>query len=85
MLISPCPTDIVLSSVNDHPHHLNMSNVLSSTKLPPSSKASAFQKSWAQRYKEQLLEHKKEWLNMDTKKEEDAVIEATLMAIEGPQ
>jgi hypothetical protein len=39
------------------------------------------QKSWARRYKEQLLEHKDEWLNMNEKKEEDAVIEATLTAI----
>ena len=59
------------------------SNIASSSKVPASSnKASASKKSWARKYKEQLLEHKAEWLNTNEKAEEDAVIEATLTAIQ---
>ena len=77
----------------DHPHCSNMSNVPSSSKLPASNVASsskvpassnrvsASKKSWARKYKEQLLEHKAEWLNTNEKTEEDAVIEATLTDI----
>jgi hypothetical protein len=69
-----------LQHTTDHPHCLNMSNVASSSKLAPPSKAATSQKSWARKYKEHLLEHKAEWLNTN-EKEEDAVIEATLTAI----
>jgi len=54
----------------------------SSSKLPSPSKPSAAQKSWARKYKEQLVEHKQEWLNTNEKDEEDAVVAATIAAIE---
>jgi phage repressor protein C with HTH and peptisase S24 domain len=53
----------------------------SSSKLPASSKPS-LQKSWARKYKEQLVEQKQEWLKTNEKEEEDAVVAATITAIE---
>ena len=47
-----------------------------------SKAAGSQQKSWAHRYKQQLVDQKEQWLNTGENNEEDAVISATLAAID---
>ena len=47
-----------------------------------SKAAGSQQKSWARRYKQQLVDQKEQWLNTGKNNEEDAVISATLAAID---
>ena len=55
----------------------------SSSKAGSSSKAAGSQqKSWARRYKQQLVDQKQQWLNTVEKNEEDLVISTTLAAID---
>jgi hypothetical protein len=50
-------------------------------KASSSKAAGSQQKSWARRYKQQLVDQKEQWLNTGENNEEDAVISATLAAI----
>jgi len=51
-------------------------------KASSSKAAGSQQKSWARRYKQQLVDQKEQWLNTGENNEEDAVISATLAAID---
>jgi hypothetical protein len=65
-----------------HPLSFNMPKASSSKAGSSSKAAGSQQKSWARRYKQQLVDQKQQWLNTVEKNEEDLVISTTLAAID---